>query len=89
LVNLASNEYFKAIKTKKLEVSIITPIFKDFKNGEYKVISFFAKKARGMMTAYIVQNQLKDVEQLKGFDGGGYVFDEAMSEEGKWVFKRG
>lgn len=88
IVNLASNEYFKAAKAKKISSPIITPVFKDFKNGQYKVISFFAKKARGLMAAYIIKNKLKVVEDLKNFDGGGYVFKEDLSDGGELVFVR-
>ena len=88
LVNLASNEYFKSVKKKSLEAMIITPNFKDLKNGQYKVISFFAKKARGLMARYIIQNQLTDVEQLKGFDLAGYRFSEEQSSPTDFVFLR-
>ncbi|MDX1696342.1 MAG: peroxide stress protein YaaA [Ketobacteraceae bacterium] len=88
LVNLASNEYFKSVKAKNIEARIVTPVFKDEKNGKYKVISFFAKKARGMMVAYAADNQLTDVEDLKGFDRDGYRFNAAMSEGDEWVFTR-
>jgi cytoplasmic iron level regulating protein YaaA (DUF328/UPF0246 family) len=88
LINLASNEYFKAVKPKQLEAKVITPIFKDCKNGVYKVISFHAKKARGMMARYIIENRLTDVEQLKGFDATGYYFVAAESTESELVFKR-
>lgn len=88
LVNLASNEYFKAVKPKLLKGSILTPIFKDFKNGQYKVISFFAKKARGSMTRFIIQNRITQVKDLKGFDTDGYSFHEGMSKEQEWVFVR-
>ncbi|MDC9719420.1 MAG: peroxide stress protein YaaA, partial [Gammaproteobacteria bacterium] len=71
LVNLASNEYFKAIQTHGLIGRLITPVFKDYKNGKYKIISFFAKKARGMMARYVIENQLTDVEALKNFDTAG------------------
>lgn len=88
LVNLASVEYFKAVKRANLQANIVEPVFKDWKNGEYKIISFFAKKARGLMSAYIVKNRLTSAEQLKRFDLGGYLYNEAMSTEGKWVFIR-
>ena len=76
LVNLASNEYFAAIDTKVLKSSIITPQFKDFKNGKLKMISFFAKKARGMMVRYIIDNECKSQTDLLGFDTDGYQFSE-------------
>ena len=88
LVNLASTEYWGAVNTKKLHAEVITPVFKDSKNGQYKIISFFAKKARGMMSAYIVRNQLKNVEDLKGFDTAGYRYDERSSSPKEWVFLR-
>lgn len=88
LINLASNEYFKAIKVKQLQAEIITPVFKDQKNGQYKIISFYAKKARGLMAAYIIQNRLTDPEQLKNFDTDGYYFSEEQSKDKEWVFLR-
>lgn len=88
VVNLASNEYFKVIKPKLLKAKIITPIFKDFKNGDYKVISFYAKKARGMMTRFAVDNQIYNAKQLKTFTQDGYGFDEKLSTESQWVFTR-
>lgn len=88
LINLASNEYFKSVKPKKVEGQIITPVFKDCKNGTYKVISFFAKKARGMMAKYIIQNRIESVEALKEFDVAGYYFCEAESNDKELVFKR-
>ncbi|PCI58610.1 MAG: peroxide stress protein YaaA [Gammaproteobacteria bacterium] len=88
LINLASNEYFKAVKTTLVNGTIITPAFKDWKNGQYKMISFFAKKARGLMARYIIQNQLTDVEQLKAFDSGGYQYDDSLTQGNNWVFLR-
>ena len=88
LVNLASNEYFKSIKPKLLKAAIITPIFKDWKNGQYKIISFYAKKARGLMCRYIIDNKITKVEKLKGFDYGGYAFNIGMSDAKQWVFTR-
>jgi len=88
LVNLASNEYFKAVKPKLLDASVITPVFKDCKNGTYKVISFHAKKARGMMARYMIQNQINSVEALTQFDTGGYYFVPSESTETELVFKR-
>lgn len=88
LINLASNEYFKAVKKKKLAANVITPAFKDWKNGQYKMISFYAKKARGLMARYIIQNRLTGVEQLKGFDLGGYQYSEEFSKGNDWVFTR-
>lgn len=89
LVNLASNEYFKAVDKKALKGQIIAPIFKDCKNGQYKVISFYAKKARGLMTRYIVENKIKTVEDLKKFDLAGYYFSPEMTaKENEPVFIR-
>jgi len=88
LVNLASTEYFSAVNTKQLQGEIITPVFKDQKNGQYKIISFFAKKARGMMSAYIIKNRLKEAEAIKAFDLAGYCYNERMSSPKEWVFTR-
>lgn len=88
LVNLASNEYWSAVNAKKLDAQVITPVFKDAKNGQYKIISFFAKKARGMMSAYIIQNHLNNSEGLKDFNTAGYQFNEALSSPSEWVFTR-
>jgi hypothetical protein len=88
LINLASNEYFKAVNAKKLNVRIITPAFKDWKNGQYKMISFYAKKARGLMTRYIIDHNIEQPEQLKNFDSEGYRFSQEMSEGDNWVFIR-
>ncbi|MCK3658582.1 hypothetical protein A4G18_07615 [Pasteurellaceae bacterium Pebbles2] len=88
LINLASDEYFKAVKPSLLKAKVIKPVFLDAKNGKYKVISFYAKKARGLMCRYLIQNRLTEAEQLKGFDLGGYWFDESASNATEWVFKR-
>jgi cytoplasmic iron level regulating protein YaaA (DUF328/UPF0246 family) len=88
LLNLASNEYFKAIQTKKLKARIISPQFKDAKNGQYKLISFFAKKARGMMARFVVKNQITQPEKLKEFNDGGYYFNDRLSKGEQWVFTR-
>jgi cytoplasmic iron level regulating protein YaaA (DUF328/UPF0246 family) len=88
LINLASNEYFKAVKKKSVNATIITPQFKDWKNGQYKMISFFAKKARGLMARYIIQNQLTDIEQLKNFDLAGYQYSSDLTQGNEWVFTR-
>ena len=88
VVNLASNEYFGAVKPKALNAEVITPVFKDFKNGKYKIISFYAKKARGLMSAYIIKNRITDAEQLKAFDVDGYYFSPEESSASEWVFLR-
>ncbi|MCF4102454.1 peroxide stress protein YaaA [Gillisia sp. M10.2A] len=88
-INLASNEYFKAVDTKKLKTPVITPVFKDFKNGKLKIISFFAKKARGSMVRYILDKNVETLEQLKGFDYDGYKYSEAESTKAnELVFTR-
>lgn len=88
LVNLASNEYFKSVKKDQLQGRIITPVFKDQKNGQYKVISFYAKKARGMMARYIIQNKLTQVSELKEFDAQGYTYNDQQSSATELVFCR-
>lgn len=89
LINLASNEYFKSIKTKNLNAEIITPVFKDFKNGDYKIISIYAKKARGMMSRFIIKNRLNNPGQLKGFADGGYYYNDRLTNTNQMVFTRG
>ncbi|MFT4993224.1 MAG: cytoplasmic iron level regulating protein YaaA (DUF328/UPF0246 family) [Paraglaciecola sp.] len=88
LVNLASNEYFKSVKPAKLDAQIITPVFKDCKNGQYKIISFFAKRARGMMARFIIQNRVSEISQLAQFDLAGYRFNPALSKVNEPVFTR-
>lgn len=88
LVNLASNEYFSAIDNKALKVPVITPEFLDLKDGKLKMISFFAKKARGMMVRYIIDTDSQTTDDLKGFDYDGYRFDANLSNSGKLVFTR-
>tara|TARA_R110002051_G_scaffold76952_5_gene140384 strand:+ start:1871 stop:2632 length:762 start_codon:yes stop_codon:yes gene_type:complete len=88
-INLASNEYFGAIDEKKLKVSVITPIFKDWKNDTLKVISFFAKKARGSMVRYIIDNQAKTIDDIKNFNTDGYLFSQEHTlKENQPVFVR-
>ncbi len=88
IVNLASTEYFKAIDLKKLKAKVITPTFKEFKNGDYKVIMVFAKRARGSMARYIVDHSITNPEDLKEFNTDGYRYDENISSENDWVFTR-
>ncbi|NJK97339.1 MAG: peroxide stress protein YaaA [Bacteroidales bacterium] len=88
LVNLASAEYFKVVDIKKIKARTITPIFKDEKNGAYKIIFLYAKQARGSMARFIVNNHITEPEQLKAFDYEGYHYSEAMSTENEWVFIR-
>ena len=88
LVNLASNEYFKSVRAKGLEADIVTPVFKDKKNGKYRVISFFAKKARGQMARYIIDNALNEPDGLKKFRVDGYRFNKGESTARELVFTR-
>lgn len=88
LINLASNEYFKAVKPKELNAEIITPAFKEFKNGDYKMIGIYAKKARGMLSRYIIQNKLSSPEELKSFNEDGYRFNKTLSKGNDFVFTR-
>jgi hypothetical protein len=88
LINLASNEYFKVVEAKNLKARVITPVFKDWKNGQYKMISFYAKKARGLMSRYIIDNELQDADAIKNFDYDGYRFNAEMSQGDDWVFIR-
>lgn len=87
-VNLASNEYFDAVDVKKLKVPVITPEFKDYKDGKLKMISFFAKKARGMMVRFIIDTNAETIDDLKGFNYEGYAFDSNLSKGNKLVFTR-
>ena len=87
-INLASHEYFSVIDIKKIKVPIITPEFKDYKNGKLKIISFFAKKARGLMVRYIIDNDIETLDGLKGFNYEGYQFDENLSKGNTLVFTR-
>jgi len=88
LINLASVEYFKVIDQKKLKAEIVTPEFREARDGTYKIVSFFAKKARGMMTRFILQNGIDSEEQLHAFDSDGYCFNSLLSEKGRPVFTR-
>lgn len=88
LVNIASDEYYKSVKETKINAEIIKPVFLDQKNGKYKVISFYAKKARGLMARYIIQNKLEKADDLKSFNIDGYYFDADSSLNGELVFKR-
>ncbi|AUC85082.1 peroxide stress protein YaaA [Polaribacter sp. ALD11] len=88
LVNLASTEYFKALPKKILKVPMITPVFKDLKNGEYKIVMTYAKMARGLMVRYIIDNDVNTIEDLKGFNVDKYRFSEEMSTETELVFTR-
>ena len=88
IVNLASNEYFKSINKKKLSVPVITPVFKDFSNGQYKTVMVYAKKARGAMAAFIIKNKIKNIVELTAFDTDGYLFNEEASSPKELVFLR-
>ena len=89
IINLASKEYFSAIDFKALDAEVITPAFKEYKNGKYKFLSFFGKKARGLMAGYLLESKVKKPEQMKRFDVDGYAFNEELSTEAEWVFTRG
>lgn len=88
IVNLASNEYFKSIDKKDIPARVVNVEFKDFKSGKYKIVSFYAKKARGLMSRFIIENQLSKPEDLQGFDYEGYYFDPEASSENLYAFKR-
>ena len=88
LLNIASDEYYKSVKESKIQAEIIKPVFLDQKNGKYKVISFYAKKARGLMARYMIENQIDQIEGLKSFQTDGYYFDADSSLKGELVFKR-
>jgi cytoplasmic iron level regulating protein YaaA (DUF328/UPF0246 family) len=89
LINLASNEYYKSIKSKLVDGRIITPQFKQKKSGSYRMIGVFAKRARGLMSRHIIKNQLQDPEEIKGFTTDGYHFSKQQSKGDQWVFVRG
>lgn len=88
LVNLASEEYFRSVKPTLLAAPLVEPVFQDWKNGKYKIISFFAKRARGMMARYAVDHAITDPQRLKAFDVDGYAFEADASNEREWVFRR-
>jgi uncharacterized protein len=88
LVNLASEEYFKSVKPKLLDAPVVTPVFEDWKNGTYKIISFYAKRARGMMARYAIEKGITDPQALKAFDVDGYAFVAGESTERNWIFRR-
>ena len=88
LVNLASEEYFKSVKRKQLAMPVITPLFEDWKNGKYKIISFYAKRARGLMARYAAVKGISDPHKLKKFDVDGYAFEPSASDEKTWIFRR-
>ena len=88
LINLASEEYFKSINTKILKANIITPVFKEDKNGNYKVVSIFAKKARGLMSSFIMKNRIVDPNDIRHFDSERYNYNDNLSTESQFVFTR-
>ena len=88
VVNLASDEYFKSINKEKLNAEIITPVFKEFKNDSYKVIAIYAKKARGLMSRFLIERKSKNVDDIKLFNTDGYTFDSNLSTENELVFTR-
>lgn len=88
IINLASNEYNKAINWKSVKNPVVTPVFKEFKNGEYKIVMVFAKHARGAMARYIIRNEIQNPEELKAYNVDGYAFDEKLSSDQEWVFTR-
>lgn len=89
VVNLASKEYASAINFKDLSAKVISPEFKDFKGGQYKIISFFAKKARGRMAAFLIRNRINDLNDISAFSEDGYIYNAQLSKAGKPVFTRG
>ena len=88
LINLASEEYFKALQPKRLGATVIQPVFEDWKAGQYKIISFFAKRARGLMARYAIVNRLVEPEGLQGFDSDGYAYVPEASDGQRWIFRR-
>jgi len=88
LVNLASEEYFKVVKPKQLDAEVVTPVFEDWKGGKYKIISFHAKRARGLMARFAAAKGVTQPEKLKEFDAEGYAYDERASTAQQWVFRR-
>jgi cytoplasmic iron level regulating protein YaaA (DUF328/UPF0246 family) len=88
VINLASEEYFKVVKPDLLDAPVIAPVFEDYKDGKYKIISFYAKRARGLMARYAIDKKITKPEQLKKFNTEGYAFDAKHSDETSWVFRR-
>ncbi len=88
LVNLASQEYFKAVNENNLEADVVTPVFKEYRNDQYKVVGIFAKKARGLMCRFIILNRLAKAEEIKLFNMDGYSYDDNLSSKTEWVFTR-
>lgn len=89
VINLASNEYIKAVRVKSMKARVITPVFKEIKDGEAKVLGFFAKRARGSMARYLIRNRTEEPDGLKSFDTDGYIYRDDLSEGDSWIFTRG
>jgi cytoplasmic iron level regulating protein YaaA (DUF328/UPF0246 family) len=89
LINLASQEYYKSVGPETKKYRVITPVFKEFRNGEFSIISFYAKRARGSMSRFIIRNHIDDPEHLKAFDDEGYLFNPGLSKGDNWLFTRG
>lgn len=89
LINLSSAEYAKVVDLKKIKATVITPAFMEYRHGEYKTITIYAKKARGLMTSFIIRNRIINPEEMKYFDYEGYTFNPAESTKNKWIFTRG
>ncbi|NDP60981.1 MAG: peroxide stress protein YaaA, partial [Oxalobacteraceae bacterium] len=88
LINLASEEYFKVVRPARLTVPVITPVFQDWKDGRYKIISFYAKRARGLMTRYAAEHRITEADGLREFNLAGYAFDADASDASHWMFRR-
>ena len=88
IINLASDEYWKVIDLKSLKYKVVTPVFKEEKNGKFKPIHVYLKKARGLMARFIIQNRIEEPEDIKAFDPEGYYFNESLSKGSEWVFTR-
>lgn len=88
LINLASNEYFKSVKTRQIKAQVISPAFKQYKNGQYKIIGIYAKEARGLLSRFIIENRLSDPNDIRTFDWEGYTFNSRQSSDEQWVFTR-
>ncbi len=88
LVNLASNEYYGALEPERIDARIVTPTFKELRRGRYQFVSFSAKRARGMMTRYVIKERVRSLRALRAFDWDGYAFSETLSQGDDWVFLR-
>jgi hypothetical protein len=88
MINLASNEYFKSFSKKDLNAKIITPVFKEYKQGNYKIVSIYAKRARGLLSAYLIKNKIDQIDDIKSFDEEGYIYNNSLSGTNEIVFTR-